>query len=64
MKNTKFKSLSAAALAVTMGLTALPMGMVHAEGTPPETGKIAIIHTNDVHCAVSQTTNKDTGKIT
>lgn len=65
MKNTKFKSLSAAALAVTLGLTALPMGMVHAEGTTaPETGKIAIIHTNDVHCGVSQTTDKTSGKIT
>ena len=45
-------------------LTAVMAGSVSvpafaAEGSGSEDGKIAILHTNDVHCAVDQEKNED-----
>ena len=55
------KKLLSLALAVSM-LTGLAAPAFAAEET--EDGKIVILHTNDVHCAIDQETDEETGEVT
>ena len=59
------KKLLSLALALTMGLSLATPAMA-ADETKTETGKIVILHTNDVHCGIDQAVkeNEETGEKT
>ena len=54
------KSKKLLSLALSLAMTAsLAVPALAAEDTKPETGKIVILHTNDVHCGIDQVVKED-----